>query len=172
MLDRGKHARRRLQRLIAPCLPNLSHRKQHAIKSRPPITVVARKICSPKIRSPIRSQKRRQRPTALPADRRHRRLIPAVHIRPLIAIHFNRDEMLIHNLRQRRVLVALAIHHMAPVTPHRANIQQNWFVLARRARKRLCAPLMPVDRLMHSRTKIRRSRPIQRIPRLFHHLRV
>ena len=84
--------RRRLQRFVAPLAPHLRHRHQHPPNARPPIAVVARNIRAAKVRPPIGRQKRRQRPAALPADRRHRRLVARIHVRPLVAIHLHRDK--------------------------------------------------------------------------------
>src|SRR5207302_1122424 len=81
------------------------------------------------------SKKSRQRPSSLPAHRANRRLIPAIDIRTLIAVHLHCDEMLIHNRRHVRIVVRLAVHHMAPVAPHRANVKQHRLVFALRGGK-------------------------------------
>jgi hypothetical protein len=76
----------------------IRHGQQHALKARPPMPVLRRKICPPKVRLALGSKKRSQRPSALPADRRNRRLIARVHIRPLVPVHLHRDKMLIDDL--------------------------------------------------------------------------
>src|SRR5207302_8700391 len=151
MLDRRHYAAGRLIHLIAPLLKSLRHCEQHTWKPRPPMLIPRRKISPPKKWLPIRSKKRSQRPASLSTDRRHRRLIARIHIRPLIAIHLHRNKLIVDNPRGLCALVRLAIHYMAPVAPYRANIQQNRLVFTLRPRERRLAPLLPLNRLMHRR---------------------
>ena len=102
MLDGRHHAARRLQRLIAPLAPHLRHGQQHPPNPGPPVAILARNIRAAKVRPPIGSQKRGQRPAALPGNRRHRGLVARIHIRPLVAIHLHRDKMLVDELRRPR----------------------------------------------------------------------
>ena len=94
VLDGGHHAGRGLQRLVAPLAPHLRHGQQHAANSRPAVAVVARNIGAAKVGPAIGSEKRGQRPAALPADGRNRGLVARIHVGPLVAIHFHGDEML------------------------------------------------------------------------------
>src|SRR5580700_364113 len=128
--------------------------QQHALETRTPVTIVRRKIRPTVKRLAIRSEKRSERPSALPADRAHRSLVPAVNIRTLVAIHFHRNEIVIHNRGYFGIVIRLAVHHMAPVAPYRANVEQHRLVLPPRRRKRLLAPLMPLNRLMHGRSQV------------------
>src|SRR6185312_16359042 len=121
------------------------------------LIILRRKICSRIKRLAFRSKKRRKRPAALSADGLHRRLVAAVHVRALVAINLDGDEMLVHDRRNLRALIGLAVHHMAPVAPYRADVEQDGLVLALRSLKRFRPPLMPVDGLVHGRTQIRRS---------------
>ena len=66
------------------------------------------KYVPPKIRLTVRRQKRRQRPSPLSADRRHRRLVPRIHIRPLIPVHLHRDKVRVDDLRRPLVLIRLS----------------------------------------------------------------
>src|SRR5580658_8108070 len=122
---------------------------QHPLEARTPVPIVRRKIRPTVKRLPVRSKKSRQRPPTLPAYRTDRSLVPAVNVRTLVAVHLHRNKMLIHNGRNFRVIVGLAVHHMAPVAPHRANVEQHGFVRALRRGKRLLAPLMPLNGLVH-----------------------
>ena len=81
------------------------HRQQHALKARPSMPLLRRKIRSAKIRLALGSQKRSQRPSALSADRRHRRLVARVHVRPLVAIHLHCDKMFVDEPRRLVVLI-------------------------------------------------------------------
>ena len=73
-----------------------------APKPGPPIAIFARNIRAAKVRPPIGSQKRGQRPSALPADRGDRGLVARIHIGPLVAIHLHRDKMLVDELPRPR----------------------------------------------------------------------
>ncbi len=76
----------------------------------------------------MRRQHRGERPSILPADRSHRRLVTRIHIRTLIAIDLDRNKILIDHLGQMRIFITFPIHHVTPVAPHRADIQQNGLV--------------------------------------------
>ncbi len=128
---------------------------EHALETWPAISVVRRKIGAAVKRLAVRSKKRGQRPSALAAHSAHGSLIPAVDIRPLIAIDLHRDEMFVHNRGNFRIIVGLAIHDVAPVAPHRANIEQHRLVLALRRAKGFLTPLMPMNRLVHRRSQVR-----------------
>ena len=49
----------------------------------------------------------------------------------------------------------MRIHHLAPVAPHCADIEQDGLVFPGGAGKGFCSPLMPLDRLMHGGSQIR-----------------
>jgi len=78
------------------------------------------------------SEKSGERPSTLAADGADRGLVAAVDIGTLVAVHLHGDEMLIHNGRDFRIVVGLAVHHMAPVAPHGANVEQHGLILAPR----------------------------------------
>jgi len=77
-------------------------------------------------------RKRRQRPATLSADSLHRGLVAAIHVRALVAINLDGDEMFVHDAAISGLSLGLAVHHVAPMAPHRADIEQNGFVLALR----------------------------------------
>src|SRR5207302_10361318 len=72
----------------------------------------------------------------------------------LVAVYLHRNEVFIHNGRNFRIVVRLAVHHMAPVTPHRANVEQHRLVLALRGSEGFISPLMPLDGLVHSGSQV------------------
>src|SRR6202142_3289981 len=133
----------------------LSNAQQNAAKSRPPHGIVRRKIRAAKKRFSLRRKKSRQRPAALPRNRADCGLIACVHVGPLVSIYFHRDIVLVDHRCDFRILVALAVNHVAPVAPHRANVEQDRLLLRARFRKRFLAPFIPVNRLMSRRSKIR-----------------
>jgi hypothetical protein len=136
---------------------SVGNAQQHPPKAGTPIPIAGRKIGPPIKRFPVGRKKRRQRPPALPAHRLHRCLIPAVNVRTLVPIHLHRDEMLIHNRRNLRIVIRLPVHHMTPVTPHRPNVEQHRLVLPLRRRKGVSSPLMPLNRLMHGGSQVSRG---------------
>ena len=128
----------------------MARAKSHEqLETRHPHPIVGRKISSSVKRLAIGCKKSRERPPPLSAHRADRGLIAAVNIRTLISIHLHRDEVLIHDRGNSRIVIGLAVHHMAPVAPHRPNIEQHRLVLVLRQCERLLAPLMPLNRLVH-----------------------
>src|SRR5271166_2053820 len=108
---------------------SIGNAQQHAPKTWTTITILGWEVCAAIKRLPVGCKKRRQRPSALPAYRLHGSLIAAVNVRTLVAIHLHRDEMLVHDRRNLGIVIGLAIHHMAPVAPHRTNVEQHGFVV-------------------------------------------
>jgi len=128
--------------------------QQHAPEAGTAVTIVGRKICAAVKRLAMGSEKRGERPTALAADGLHRNLIAAVNVGTLVAIHLHCDEVLVHDGGNFRIVVGLAVHHMAPVAPHGANVEEHGFVLALRRGERFVAPLLPLDGLMHGGAQV------------------
>src|SRR5437879_477932 len=60
----------------------------------------------------------------------------------------DRDEMVVDELRQFRVLVGLAVDHMAPVAPRSPDVQEDRPIELLGTPERLLAPRIPVDRLV------------------------
>ena len=167
--DRALHHLCLLQHLAVLLAISLSNRKQHALETGPPVCVRRREV-SPAIKwLAVRSKKRRKRPSTLPRQRGHRDLIPAVNIRTLVAIHLHCDVMLIHNRRHFRIVIRLAIHHMTPMTPDRADIQKHRLVGQPSLRESLLPKLMPLNGLMHSRPQIGRRSAGQSVLRGVRH---
>src|SRR5215471_11708147 len=118
--------------------------------------IIGREIGSAEEWATIRSKKRGEWPATLSADRRNSGLIAAIDIGTLVAIHLHCDELVVDDRGDLRIVVRLAIHYMAPVAPHGANVEQNGLVLLLRLAKGLVTPLMPLDGLMHGRAQISR----------------
>ena len=156
VLDGGHHAGGGFERLVAALAPHLRHGHQDAPHARPAVAIVARNVRAAKVGSAVGREKRGQRPSALPADGRHRGLVARIHVGPLVAIHFHGDKKPVDERRDLRVFVRFTIHDVAPVAPHRADVEQDGFVLGLGARKRSLAPRMPVDGLVARRAQIGR----------------
>jgi len=121
--------------------------------------VIGGKVSASVKRLAIGSEEGRERPPPLPGQGADRGLITAVDIGAFVAIHLYGDETLVNDLGYFRIVVGLAVHHVAPMAPHRADVEQHGLVLALSQSKCLFTPFTPLDRLMHGGTEIRRGRP-------------
>src|SRR5262249_51703094 len=82
------------------------------------------------------------------------RLVARIDVGPLVAVHLYGYEMLVDDFRDHRIFVALAVNDVAPVTPHRADIQQDRLVMGFGPRKGVVAPFVPINGLMRRGTQI------------------
>src|ERR1019366_9021233 len=114
------------------------------------------------------SQEHGEGPSSGAGDRRNGKLVAAVDIGTLVAIDFDGDEFTVDDLGDFAALVGLAIHDVAPVTPHRANVQEDGLVLALGGSEGVFAPLVPLDRLVHRRAQIGRRGVGKRVVRFAH----
>ena len=86
-----------------------------------------------------------QRPAALAGHRLHRLHVDRVDVGPLLAVHFDADEVLVHQRGDLGVLKAFALHHVAPVAGRIADRNEQRPVQLARARQRLVAPRQPIN---------------------------
>src|SRR5437870_7195312 len=129
---------------------------QHALESGSSVMIVGREIRTAKEWAAIRSEKRGQWPAALSTDGLNSRLVARIHIGTLITINFYSNEIFVDKRRQLRIVVRFAVHYMAPMAPHRADVEQDGLVFISRLRECCLTPFMPAYRLVHRRTKIGR----------------
>src|SRR5256885_1350162 len=155
MIDRAHHMFRRLDYIAVLLAIGRGQGLKDAFESGTTIMVIRRKVSSTKEGTAIGSEERSERPSTLSTDRLNRCLITTVHIRTLVAIHLYRDVVIVDELRNLRILVRLAVHHMAPMAPDSPNIEQHRLVLALRFVEGISAPLVPLHRLMHRGTQVR-----------------
>src|SRR5436305_1992561 len=78
---------------------------QHALEAWTPPVVVRRKICAAEKWAAVRSEERGERPSTLSADGLNCGLVSAVHVRTLIAIDFDGNEILIDERGDFRAVV-------------------------------------------------------------------
>src|SRR6266566_4986398 len=97
--NRAFDHRRLLDHIPMLLFVRIRNAQQYAPETRPPIMILRRKVRPAIKRLPIRREKCRERPSALPAHRLHGGLVTAIDIRTLIAVHLDGDEMLIDNGR-------------------------------------------------------------------------
>src|SRR6267154_689801 len=108
----------------------IGHSQQDAAKTGPAALIVRRKISAPIKRFAVRKQEAGKRPTTLSGEGANGGLVACVNIRPLVAVNFYGYEMLVNDFGDFGALVAFTIDDVAPVAPHRANIQQNRLVFS------------------------------------------
>ena len=128
--------------------------QQDFLKAGPSPLIDRRKVRSTIERAAIRREKYGQRPAAGAGDGGYGKLVAAVDVGALIAIDLHGDVLAIDDLGDFGALVGLAVHHVTPVAPHRADVEQNGLVLALRSGKGFLAPLVPLNGLMHGGAKI------------------
>ena len=96
----------------------------------------------------IWGEKHRHRPAAATDQHLHRIHIDFINIRPFFPVNLDIDEQLIHQRGNVFVLKGLVRHNVAPVARRIANAQQNRFVFSLGFGKSLCAPRVPVHRVV------------------------
>jgi hypothetical protein len=143
--------------------PDLVHPLQNLAEGRAAVGRLRGEIGAPEEEFGLRRQESGERPSTLPGDRLHRPLIPGVHLRPLVPVHLHADEPGVQELGERGILIGLLVHHVAPVTPDRADVEQHRPVGFPGQREGLAAPGMPPDRLMRRGAEICRGRRAQTI---------
>ena len=157
LTDGRHHVIRRFLHVGQLLAIGLRQSQQHALETRATIAILGREVGASVIGFAFRSEKSGERPATLSADCLYSRLITAVHIGTLVAVYLDGDEVLVDDLGDFRVFIRLPIHHMTPVAPYRADIEQDGLVLPLGFFERFRPPLMPVNRLVHGRTKIGRG---------------
>src|SRR5579859_8229565 len=125
MIDGAHHVLGRFQYFVAFLAIRRSQSEQNALKSWPSIMIFRRKISAAEKGTAIRCEKSGQRPSTLAADRLYRSLIAAIDVRTLVAIDLYRNVLLVDDFRDLGILVRLPIHHVAPVAPHCAHVEQH-----------------------------------------------
>ncbi len=127
-------------------------------RSEPRATVlpVRREVGTPVEDFSIGREKAGEGPTTLSGECLDRTLIPRVDIGPLVPVHLDADPVAVQELRDGGVLVRLVVHHVTPVTPHRAYVEHHRLLLGASPLERLGAPRIPVDRLVLGRAEVGR----------------
>jgi len=136
-----------LEHLAPPAVVGLRDGLEHARERGHAVTVDRREVGASVERHPLRGEEHGHGPAAAPGHRLHGLHVDLVHVGPLLAIHLDRDEEPVHEIRDAVVLERLALHHVAPVTGRVADGEQHRLVLAARASECLLAPRVPVDRI-------------------------
>jgi hypothetical protein len=138
-----------LPREVGPALAvRVGDRGEHLPEARQAVTRLGREVRAAPEGPAVRREEDRQRPAAVSGQRDHRLHVEAVHVRPLLAVDLDRDEVLVHERGGLGVLEGLVLHDVAPVTRGVADGEEDRLVLVARAREGLVAPGVPVHRVV------------------------
>src|SRR5271157_1040562 len=127
---------------------------QQALHARAAGAVVRREVSASIERLAVRGEKGRERPAALAGQGAHRHLVASVDVGTLVAIDLYGDERVVDNACHLGVFVALAVHHVAPVAPHGANVEQDGLILRLRQCEGGAVPFAPKHGLMRGGAQV------------------
>ncbi len=116
---------------IFPFLPELADLLEQLEEAWPAVTRIRWKISAAEKRLQLRREKDIHRPAAAASRRLHECHVNLVHVRPLLAVHLDADEMFVEIFADAPVLERFAFHDVAPVAGGIADAQENGFVFAR-----------------------------------------
>ena len=148
------HGLRLRLHLAAAGAVRVEHALEHGPEAGASVRAVGREVGAAVEHLAHRREKRGQGPATLPGERLHRALVARVDVGPLVAVHLDADEVLVQELRQRRILVRLAVHDVAPVAPDRADVEQHRTILRPGGGEGLVAPGEPVNGLVRGRLEV------------------
>src|SRR5439155_22232107 len=146
----------------------IGHRQEDASEARPSMRVLRGKIRASVEHLPVRGEERGERPTALARDRADGLLVPRVYVRSLVPVHLDRNEAVVDDRGELRILVRFAVDHVTPVAPRGPDVQEDRPVEFLRLAECLLAPRVPVDGLMGRALQVRRRLAGQRVLPLRH----
>ena len=161
LLEARMDVGRRVGQLGAARLPELLDLLQDLQKARPPVAAVRREIGPAEERLEVRREKHVQRPAALPARGLDERHVDLVHVRPLLAVHLDADEVRVEERGDLGALEGLALHDVAPMAGRVADAQEDGPVLLARPGEGLLAPRIPVHRVVLVLEQVGRFLPRQ-----------
>ena len=95
--------------------PDIADLLQHGKEAAATVAFVGRKICAAEKRFQFWREKNIQRPAAAARGALHERHVNLVHIRTLLAIHFDAHKMFTQKRADLFVLERFTLHHMAPM---------------------------------------------------------
>jgi hypothetical protein len=137
--------RARAEHVVALLAPRIRDRDEDLLEARQPVPRLGRVVGAAEERLTVRRQEDGHRPATVAGERDDRVHVDRVEVGPLLAVHLDADEVLVHHTRGQRVLERLALHHMAPVARCVADREQDGLVLVARLLERRLVPRLPVD---------------------------
>ena len=121
---------------------------QHVAEPGPAVARGGREVGAAPKRLARGREEHGQRPAAVLAHKRERKLVDGVEVGALFAVDLDVDEQFVHQRRRLRILEALVRHDVAPVTRRVADRQQDRTVVAPRLGERLGIPRLPANRVV------------------------
>src|SRR5438093_8843131 len=109
------------------------------------ISVTSGEIGSPVKRLSVRGKPNAHRPAPTAGHHLNGRHVDAIHVRPLLAVHFDRNVVLVQVAGDLLVLEGLLFHHMAPVASRITDGEKYRATEPLRGVERLVTPWIPVD---------------------------
>src|SRR5690349_20623053 len=143
--------------LLLSCAIRLGDAGENTQKTGPSVLAVRRKVGAAEEDLSVRREKGRERPAPLRGERLDRALVPNIYVRRLVSIDLDTDEVLVEEGRNLWILVGLAVHNMAPMTPDGADIEEHRFVGSLCLGEGFGSPRIPVDGLVRCGLKVGRS---------------
>ena len=140
--------RRRIGHFSPAGLPGLLDLRQDLQEARPPVTVIRREVSSPEERFQLRREEHVQGPATLAASGLDKGHVDLVHVRPLLAVHLDADEVGVQEAGDLGALEGFAFHDVAPMAGRVTDAQEDRPVLLARAGERFLAPGIPVHRVI------------------------
>ena len=113
----------------------IGHGQEDATETRASELIFRREIGTAKKGPAVGEQKTGQRPAALSGDGTDCGLITRIDVGTLVAVNFHGDKIFADDARDLGIFVRLAVDDVAPMAPHRADVEQHGFVFGLGARK-------------------------------------
>ena len=120
------------------------------------MTIGRREIGAAEKRLEFRREKDIQRPAAGAGRGLDESHVNLVHVRPLLAVHLDADEMFVENPGNLFVLERFAFHDVAPVAGRVADAEEDRLVFRARPGERLITPGEPVHGIVRVLEQVRR----------------
>ena len=132
----------------AVLVPGVGYLRQDGFQSWLTAAVFRRKIGAAGEGFQFRGQENRHGPAAPAGRRLDEGHVGSVYVGALLAVHLDRDEAVVHQLCDGRVLEGFPLHDVAPVTGRITDRQEDGLVFLARLGEGFLAPRVPVDRVV------------------------
>ena len=132
------------QHRFAAALPGLGDGRQHFAEAGHAVSGLRRKVGAAVEGQALRRQEDGHRPAAAPGHGLQGIHVQGIHVRALLPIHLDVDEMLVHQRRQPLVFEGFVGHHVAPMTGGVAYRQEDGPAGVARRGQRLRVPGLPM----------------------------
>ncbi len=142
--------------VVTAVVPGVHQRLQDLAERRLTVPRLVGEVGAGEERVGVVVEHARHRPAAVAGHRRGGVHVDGVHVRPLLAVDLDADEVLVEVGRGRLVLEGLVGHHVAPVAGGVPDAEQHRDVAPPGLLERGRLPLPPVDRVVGVLEEVRR----------------